>query len=303
MIWLLGHKGMLGTEVANRLQANQLSFLATDKEVDISSRASLTAYLDEQLGRLRKKRPEEKLNWIVNCAAYTAVDKAEDEPELAERINSVGAGELARLAAEQQATLLHISTDYVFDGSKTEAYVETDPTAPLGAYGRSKLNGEIQITGQLKRYYIIRTAWLYGCNGTNFVHTMLRLFKERPLVKVVDDQWGSPTYAGDLAEAILAVITQSAVRNAPFGIYHFSNEGRTNWHQFALEIYKLARIYGLLANEVNIQAITSAEYPTKVIRPKYSYLSKDKIKAAFGLHIRGWQAALEEYMKTCVTNA
>jgi len=196
--------------------------------------------------------------------------------------------------------LIHISTDYVFDGRQKKegsavAYREDDKTNPINIYGRSKLAGEEEIKNILEKYFIIRTAWLYGLKGNNFVYTMLRLFKERDLVKVVEDQWGSPTYTADLAGAILKIIEDDSVS---YGIYHFTNEGMTSWHEFARTIYKKAKKLGLIEDnkKVEIQPIKTEDYPTKALRPRYSVLSKEKIKREFNIKIRDWNNALEDFL-------
>lgn len=283
MIWLIGHKGMLGSDVEELLRRTSREHIASDREVDI------TDYV-----QLRDFTADKKIDCILNCSAYTAVDKAEDEEDFANRINGDGVANIARLAREKHARLIHISTDYVFNGAKEGEYTEDDETGPVGAYGRSKLLGEEHVKRMLGDYAIVRTAWLYGMHGHNFVRTMLRLFNERDEVRVVADQWGSPTYSGDLASAVLVVA--SSERMQP-GIYHFANAGRTNWHEFACAIYERARAYGLVNKDVSIRAITTEEYPTKAARPKNSYLSKEKIKAAFGLEIRDWRAALDEFIR------
>src|SRR3989339_692395 len=196
MIWLIGHKGMLGSEVYKLLVEGAMPHLASDLEVDITD-----------INRLRSYVGDRSLSWIINCSAYTAVDRAEDERELTFRINSDGIKNIALIAAEKKAKLIHISTDYVFDGNKESAYLETDPPNPTGVYGASKYAGEKHVQASLSSYFILRTAWLYGRSGNNFVHTMIRLFREREEVCVVADQWGSPTLAGDLAGAILHLIS------------------------------------------------------------------------------------------------
>lgn len=283
MIWLVGNRGMLGSEVHRRLQACKLDHIATDLEVDITDQQALSAFS----GPLA-------LSWIVNCSAYTAVDRAEDEPERAFRINAEGVRNLALMAREQNTRLLHISTDYVFDGRKEGAYLETDTPNPSGIYGHSKLQGELFIRENLDSHVILRTAWLYGPAGSNFVRTMLRLFQERDEVKIVADQWGTPTLAGDLADVILQIITQKTLQ---YGTFHFTNEGRTNWFEFASLILELAGKYHLLDREVRLLPITTEQYPTKALRPANSYLSKEKIKAVFSIPIRPWQEALESFMK------
>ena len=181
MIWLVGNRGMLGTEVHRRLKMRGVKHVATDLDVDITDREALNKFSDPLA-----------LSWVVNCSAYTAVDRAEDEPELAFRINAEGTRNLALMARQKGAGFLHISTDYVYDGLKKDAYLEADTPNPLGVYGRSKLQGERYIFEYIDRHVVLRTAWLYGPNGNNFVRTMLRLFQERDEVRVVSDQWGSP---------------------------------------------------------------------------------------------------------------
>ena len=282
MIWLIGHKGMLGSEVHKLLAESEMSYLVSDLEVDITD-----------ISRLRSHVGEQPLSWIINCSAYTAVDRAEDERKLAFRINSDGVHNLATIAAEKKAKLIHISTDYVFDGNKEGAYLETDPPNPTGVYGASKYEGEKHIQASLASYFILRTAWLYGRQGNNFVHTMIRLFREREEVRVVSDQWGSPTLAGDLAGVILHLISRHADQ---YGIYHFTNEGRTHWHAFASAIHQLARERGLIAREVRVLPVTTDQYPTRTRRPANSYLSKEKIRRVFGISIRPWQEALAEFI-------
>jgi dTDP-4-dehydrorhamnose reductase len=284
MIWLIGNKGMLGREVEALLKKEELAYIASDQEIDITN-------LDE----LRIFSADKPISWIINCAAYTAVDKAEDEPDLAFKINADGPRNIAEIAKNNGAKLIHISTDYVFDGTKAGAYVETDLPKPLGVYGQSKYQGESYITETLNEYFIIRSAWLYGKQGNNFVNTMLRSFKERDEVRVVGDQWGSPTYAPDLAAAILEIVR---LNSDAYGIYNFTNEGKISWHDFACEIYRMAREKKLLAKEVVIQRIVTEDYPTKAQRPQNSYLSKDKIIKTFSISPRNWEAALNELMLT-----
>ena len=283
MVWLIGNKGMLGSDVEKLLQKQDIDHIASDFEVDITDIDCLREFAD-------KKRIE----WVINCAAYTAVDRAEDDPEKAFKINADGAFNIAEIAREIGAKLIHISTDYVFDGEKHGPYTENDAPNPIGVYGKSKLQGEENVLKTTDKHFIIRTAWLYGKNGSNFVHTMFRLFRERETVKVVSDQWGSPTYTGDLAGPIIKILSEDSDK---YGIYHFTNEGKTNWYEFAVEIYKKAKHYRSLEKEVEIVPIGTAEYPTKVKRPKNSYMLKDKIKKAFGLKIRNWQDALDDFIK------
>jgi dTDP-4-dehydrorhamnose reductase len=281
MIWLIGNRGMLGREVEALLGQGGQPCIASDMEIDIANPDELRAFCADK-----------PLSWIINCAAYTAVDRAEDEPEPAFAINAAGPRNIAAVARDKGAKLLHISTDYVFDGTKPGAYMETDiPNSP-GVYGKSKFQGELNIAETLREHVIIRTAWLYGKQGNNFVHTMLRLFKERDEVSVVGDQWGTPTYAPDLAGAIMEIVRRNS---DSYGIYHFTNEGKISWYDFACEIYRLAREKRLLERKVVIKSILTSEYPTRTPRPQNSLLSKDKIGKTFNIFPRNWQDALSEF--------
>jgi dTDP-4-dehydrorhamnose reductase len=287
MIWLVGNKGMLGTEVESLLKQDGAEYVATDREVDITHPGAVS----ESLLRLRGGA---RLEWIVNCAAYTAVDLAEDEPGAARALNAEGPLNLSRAAAEAGASLLHISTDYVFNGMKDGDYTEEDVPDPASAYGRSKLEGELAIRKTLDRHLIIRTAWLYGRNGKNFVDTMLKLFHERREVRVVRDQIGNPTYARDLARAIVAILRHSGNR---CGTFHYTNEGRTSWFDFAKAIYQEALSRGIANDGVELVPIATTEYPTKAVRPRNSCLAKEKITREFGISIRGWREALIGYLQ------
>jgi dTDP-4-dehydrorhamnose reductase len=286
MIWLIGNKGMLGDDVEELLKEQWFSYWSSDKEVDITYCKTL-----EKFGK------DKKIEWVINCSGYTQVDQAEKEKGESFRINRDGVRNIALFCKKRQISLIHISTDYVFDGKKdmNEYYSEEDTPSPLGVYGQSKLAGEEEIKKLLNTYFIIRTAWLYGKNGFNFVNTMLRIFKERDLIKVVDDQYGSPTYTKDLAELILKIIKNESNQ---YGIYHFTNEGVTTWYKFAKEIYKQAKKVGSIEKnrEVKIIPIKTEEYPTAVVRPKNSILSKGKTKKEFNIEIRSWNEALVEFI-------
>ncbi len=229
---------------------------------------------------------------IVNCAAYTDVDGCESNPELANRVNGDGPGLLAEAAKLSGAMLVHISTDYVFDGLATKPYRETSPTGPHSAYGRSKLLGEEEILGSgLEKYLIIRTSWLFGPGGKNFVETMLRLATEREALRVVDDQVGSPTYTADLAQAIFRLLAAGQA-----GIFHFANAGYCSWYEFSREII---RQYVASGGEVALQRhlpITTSEYPLPAPRPAYSVFSTAKYQASCGGEIPSWQDALGRYL-------
>ncbi len=284
MIWLVGNRGMLGREVESLLARERLMSVGTDREIDITDEEAVQSFL---------RNSQTPIEWIINCAAYTAVDRAEEEPNTAYLINVDGPRNLARVAEEAGATLLHISTDYVFDGGKRDEYSEEDPPGPLGVYAQSKYAGELAVQASGSRHFLVRTAWLYGRDGVNFVETMLRLFGERDEVRVVNDQRGSPTWARDLAGAILAFIEKKTL---PYGVYHFTNEGFTTWFEFAREILRLGKQRGLVRREVRLMPITTAEYPTRAKRPANSVLSKQKITQVLGLSIRPWQQALDEYL-------
>lgn len=229
---------------------------------------------------------EGSLDAIVNCAAYTNVDGAEENEDLAYKLNCTAAANLAALAGQKDATLIHISTDYVFNGKSSRPCLETDIPCPVSAYGRTKLAGEQAIMASACRYVIIRTAWLYSEFGRNFMKTMLRLTSERPEVKVVDDQTGTPTYALDLAKAILKVL-ETGVNDKNQGIYHYSNEGICNWYDFAKAISELGGHPG------TVKPCSSAEFPSRVERPAYSVLDKSKIKSVFGVDVPHWEDGLE----------
>lgn len=250
-------------------------------EADISDPVSLMAFLLKAQPRL-----------VVNAAAYTAVDLAESEPTLARCINAEGAGSLARICALLDIPLVHISTDYVFDGSKTAPYVECDRAAPANAYGESKWAGEEAVRAAHERHVILRTAWVYGPDGTNFVKTMLTLGAVRDELRVVDDTIGSPTSARDIADAILDIAEH--LRRAPksnvWGTYHITAGGSTTWHGFANEIFRHARASG--ARTPRLVAIPSSAYPTPARRPAHSVLANTKIAAAFGIRLPNWRISL-----------
>jgi dTDP-4-dehydrorhamnose reductase len=286
VIWLVGRNGMLGSEVMRSLQASGRAYVGTDREVDITRPEAIEKYLDA----LRPAR----LEWVINCAAYTNVELAEKERDSAYALNAEGPRHLAGAARKAGAALVHLSTDYIFNGSKATDYGEEDAADPVNVYGRTKLDGELAVRGALEKHYIIRTAWLYGRAGKNFVETMLRLLQGQDTVRVVKDQIGNPTYAVDLAQAIMAVISDTRGR---YGTYNFTNEGEASWHSFAKAILREAMSVGLVNKQVEIMPITADEYPAKVRRPQRTCLSKEKIKREFGLTIRGWREALRSYLE------
>lgn len=310
MIWLIGCKGMLGSEVARQLDEAKLPWVGTDKEVDITDPAALQNYADSILTSSyfpsTLTHSQRQINWIINCSAYTNVEKAEEDTELAEKLNAIGPRNIARIARSMNSRLIHISTDYVFGGKGTEPYKEDDAKNPLGIYGKTKLDGELAIQKEMNTYYILRTAWLYGFDGKNFVYTMTNAMNNRESVNVVNDQKGTPTFAGDLAAVILRIISKSdnaksffGKNSAPaYGVYHFSNGGETNWFQFAEEIYKLGKKYGRITNECKVNPCSTEEYGAKVERPAYSVLSKEKIIKELKIKLPAWEQSLERFMKS-----
>lgn len=234
---------------------------------------------------------------IVNCAAFTNVDGCETQEALALRVNGDGPGYLAQAAQEVGATLVHISTDYIFAGDQTRPYLETDQTQPLSAYGRSKLAGEEAILASgLERYFILRTSWLYGPGGKNFVETILRLAADRDELRVVADQIGSPTYSGDLAQAIFRLLAL-AHRAGTYGVYHFSNLGETSWHGFAEEIVTQERARGASLKTTCVTPIRTVDYPLPATRPAYSVFAKEKYLTATAAMVPHWRESLDNYLR------
>ncbi len=237
---------------------------------------------------LKKLFEEHKPQYCINCAAYTAVDKAEDEVDTARKVNRDGAANLARFCESYGATLVHVSTDFVFEGNSTQPLTETDHAAPINVYGLTKLEGEKVIAKTLPEHYILRTSWLYSEYGNNFVKTMLRLGAEKDELKIIADQVGTPTYAIDLAACILKIIESD---NKQYGIYHYSNEGVTSWYDFAMGIFDISN------TQVKVYPVRTSEYVTRAVRPAFSVMDKSKVKAAFNLEIPYWRTSLE----TCIT--
>jgi dTDP-4-dehydrorhamnose reductase len=237
---------------------------------------------------------------VVSAAAYTAVDQAEDEPDIAFAVNAVGAGKVAEAAERLGVPIIHLSTDYVFDGSAAGAYVETDAPAPCSVYGASKLAGEQAVAAANPRHLILRTAWVYSPFGRNFVKTMLRLASDRDEIAVVGDQWGTPTSALDVADAILhaAAMLHGDKSFAPFGVYHLAGTGETNWSGFARHILDTSRTFG--GPYVLVRDIATADYPTKAQRPANSWLSSAKFAAMFGWTSPDWRKSTEEVVRRLI---
>ena len=275
-ILITGCNGQLGNEMQQLEEANpQHTYYNTDvQELDITDVSAIEVFVEEH-----------QIDGIVNCAAYTAVDKAEDNEELCQKLNAEAPAYLAHAMGKRGGWMIQISTDYVFDGTKHTPYVEDDDTCPNSVYGRTKLVGELNVQKLCERSMIIRTAWLYSTFGNNFVKTMIRLGREKEQLGVIFDQIGTPTYARDLAVAIFAAIGQGVKP----GIYHFTNEGVTSWYDFTKAIHRIAGI-----STCNVRPLHTAEYPTPAKRPHYSVLDKTKIKQVYGIEIPHWEYSLSE---------
>ena len=275
-ILMTGANGQLGNEMRVLSAENkEYTYFFTDvAELDICNAQAILDFVKAN-----------DINVIVNCAAYTAVDKAEESIELCTKLNADAVGYLAEAAEANGAEFIQISTDYVFDGTAHTPYQETEPTCPNSVYGHTKLAGEQNALTLCSRSMVIRTAWLYSTFGNNFVKTMIRLGKERDSLGVIFDQIGTPTYARDLARAIFAAIRQGVVP----GIYHFSNEGVCSWYDFTKAIHRLAGI-----TTCQVKPLHTEEYPTPAKRPHYSVLDKSKIKATFGIEVPYWEESLQE---------
>lgn len=283
-ILVTGAYGQLGNEV-RILSANypEYNFMFTDVDsLDITDKNELMDFVTGN-----------DIRYIINCAAYTAVDKAEDDVELCEKINATAVKNLGLAASEAGAGIIHVSTDYVFDGTSCRPYSEDMPTKPCSVYGKTKLKGEKNLLKVCPNAIVIRTAWLYSPFGNNFVKTMIKLGSERESLNVIFDQVGTPTYALDLADAILKAMDQTIdTEHDKGGVYHFSNEGVCSWYDFTIKIHEIAGI-----NTCKVNPIETKDYPTKAARPHYSVLNKTKIKQTFNITIPHWEASLKECIK------
>lgn len=281
-ILVTGANGQLGSEMQRLGAVSPNNYIFTDAaELDVTD-----------AGAVRRAAEQTRAEAIVNCAAYTDVERAEENEAAADLLNRLAPANLAAAAAATGATLIHISTDYVFDGRAHTPYTEQAPTAPLSVYGRTKLAGEQAVEASGCSYLILRTAWLYSAFGNNFLKTMLRLTAERESLNVVFDQIGTPTYAGDLALGIFSVIEGGQLRGHE-GLYHFSDEGVCSWYDFAVEIAAAAG-----HDKCRIEPCHTAEYPSKAPRPAYSVLDKGKFKTTFGIEIPHWRESLLYCLKT-----
>ena len=283
-ILITGCNGQLGNEMQLLEKENpQHTYFNTDvAELDITDQNAIEKFVSENA-----------IDGIVNCAAYTAVDKAEENQDLCMKLNATAPDYLAQAIEKRDGWMIQISTDYVFDGTNHKPYTEADSVCPNSTYGRTKLAGEQAVMAGCKKSMIIRTAWLYSTFGNNFVKTMIRLGKEKPELGVIFDQIGTPTYARDLAVAIFAAINQGIVP----GIYHFSNEGVISWYDFTKAIHRIAGI-----TTCRVRPLHTEEYPTPANRPHYSVLDKTKIKQTYGIEIPYWEESLVECVKLLGTD-
>lgn len=273
-VLVTGAKGQLGQCIQSIAhQYPTLNFLFVDKQqMDITNIIQISEFFKTH-----------KVDWCINCAAYTAVDQAENHKEEAYQINVLGTRNIAQICQEYDAKLIHISTDFVFDGLKTSPYTEWDATNPINVYGETKLKGELEVKAHCASHFIIRTSWLYSEFGHNFMKTMLRLASERDILRVVNDQIGSPTYALDLAEALLHIIQKDKDH---YGVFHYSNQGQISWFEFAQTIFELDN------HHIVLEQILTKDYPTLATRPLYSVLDTSKISEAFNLEIPFWKDGL-----------
>ncbi len=277
-ILVTGSNGQLGSclKIKSKEQ-DTLDFVFLDsKGLDVTN-----------VNQINKVFSENNFDYCINCAAYTAVDQAEDDSDIAYNINTLGAKNLAEASKKFKVILIHISTDFVFNGKAETPYKETDTTNPLGVYGSTKLQGEHEIRFILSDYYIIRTSWLYSEFKNNFVKTMLNLASKRSELSIVNDQKGTPTNANDLSEAIVKVINSD---KKAFGLYHFSNLGETTWFNFANKIFELTN------TKIKLIPVSSLEYVTKALRPKYSVMDKTKIIDTFDLKVLDWEKSLKNHL-------
>ena len=276
-ILVTGANGQLGNEMQVLARENlQHTYFFTDvQELDICDEQAVYAYVSEH-----------KINIIVNCAAYTAVDKAEDNVELCDKLNNIAPGYLARAAQANGAAMIQVSTDYVFDGEGTRPWEPEDERHPLNVYGQTKYEGELAVQNTLEKYFIVRISWVFGVNGKNFIKTMLNLGKTHDHLTVVNDQFGSPTYTYDLARLLVDMVLTDK-----YGIYHATNEGICNWYEFACEIFRQAGM------KVDVAPVPASEYPTKAKRPENSRMSKAKLTENGFVRLPSWKDALERYLK------
>ena len=276
-VLVTGVKGQLGYDVVKECEKRGIEAVGVDiQEMDITDASSVDKVITES-----------NVDAVIHCAAYTAVDAAEDNIALCRRVNANGTENIAKVCKKLDIKMIYISTDYVFNGEGTNMWLPDDERQPLNVYGQTKYEGEVAVTDNLDKYFIVRIAWVFGVNGKNFIKTMLRLGKERGAVSVVDDQIGSPTYTPDLA-----VLLVDMIQTEKYGFYHATNEGLCSWYEFACEIFKQAGM-----NEVSVTPVDSTKFPAKAKRPKNSRMSKDKLEEMGFNRLPAWQDALGRFLK------
>lgn len=286
-ILITGAQGQVGSElvsVAN--QSKHTIFATTRSELDITQAKNVDTYVSQHQPDI-----------VINAAAYTAVDKAEKEHDLAYAINRDGAKNLALICSKNNIPLFHISTNYVFNGSKTDAYCEENDVSPLGVYGGSKWDGEESIRDQMEQFIILRVAWVFGSQGNNFVKTMIRLGKNKDELNIVADQFGGPTPAKNIAETLIRLVDIfQKDKTLLWGTYHYCGQEKTTWYGFAKEIFQQAKKNGLLDKDITLNPITTEQYPTPAKRPKNSMLDCSKLKRTFGIDMPDWHTCLNEIL-------
>ncbi|WP_020005708.1 dTDP-4-dehydrorhamnose reductase [Brachyspira innocens] len=263
MIWIIGKNGMLANDIINVFNKNNTEYIATASDIDITNIDILNDFVKDK-----------NIKTIINCSAYTKVDLAEDEKDICYKVNGDGVKNISEIASNIKADLIHFSTDYVFDGEANKPYTEEDKTNPINVYGKSKLEGE-KYALSLENSIVIRISWLYGIYGKNFVYTMINLMNSKDSIKVVNDQFGSPTHTLDVAYTVFDIINK---KNFDYGLYHYTNDGNISWYDFAKAIYKKGKEFNIISNDCIVNQCNSEEYPTKAQRPKYSVLSIEKIR-------------------------
>lgn len=289
MIWLIGCNGMLGKEIARELSEQKMTFMGTGSEIDITNKKVITSFIDNNKG----------IDWIINCCAYTNVEKAEENEKEADYLNHIGVIHLAELAKKIGATIIHISTDYVFDGERKEPYTEETARKPLNTYGKTKAAGEASLEESGCKYYIFRTAWLYGSDGKNFVNNMIKLMNIKKTLSVINNQYGTPTFTKTLASCIIKTIKNTYEGTPlPFGIYNCTDEGQASWYDFAQEIYALGKKNKIVTNSCSILPCSTEEFVSSVRRPAYSVLSKEKIQKALGIKLENWKKVLASFFES-----
>lgn len=279
-VLVTGAKGQLGTDVMAELKSNNIEAVGIDREeLDIVDAKACEEFFD-------KANAEKRIDAVIHCAAYTAVDKAEDEQELSYNINALGTKNIATACKKFDMKLMYISTDYVFNGQGERPWEPDDEREPLNVYGRTKYEGELFVEEITKKYFIVRIAWVFGIAGNNFIKTMLKLAKERDSLTVVDDQIGSPTYTADLSKLLVSMI-----QTDKYGRYHATNEGYCSWYEFAKEIFKVAGV------TINVAAVDSSAYPAKAKRPANSRMEKKKLDEMGFKRLPSWQDATRRYIE------